>query len=337
MADPGRDLFERLKAKGWPLVDEWIGRQEPEALHLESKTKANEKTPRLEDGDKSSIAKPLSGFANVEGGLLVIGIEARKSKDGVDCLHAAKEIADVEAFRTSVNEQLAHMTDPPIAGIDLHAVHNPAKPGAGVLAVYVPPSSGGPHRATGASSNVNDRYYMRTSSSTVPIPHRLLATLFAFGAPPRLEFRARITQLQRGMAPRVELRLANRGRTAAQRPALMIFERVPLNVMEHDSQHGFVARPGSLEDGRHYRLLEPVDGNRVIYGGSEAVVWTGFGSPDYQTGVLRFEVRIMSLSGEPIEGQCELRYSDDPKEAVSLHSQRAVVAGDHSGTGEQHR
>ena len=33
--DPGRELFERLKAEGWALVERWLRDQEPETLHLE--------------------------------------------------------------------------------------------------------------------------------------------------------------------------------------------------------------------------------------------------------------------------------------------------------------
>jgi schlafen family protein len=72
--DPGRALFERLRAERWKLVREWVDIREAETTHLEFKRKAKHSTAEIDDDDKGGVARTLSAFANTEGGLLVLGI-----------------------------------------------------------------------------------------------------------------------------------------------------------------------------------------------------------------------------------------------------------------------
>lgn len=73
---PGREVFDRLKAEGWPLVESWRQARESETLHLEFKLKTDPSTDAIEDEDKAEIARTLSALANTEGGLLVVGVDA---------------------------------------------------------------------------------------------------------------------------------------------------------------------------------------------------------------------------------------------------------------------
>jgi hypothetical protein len=179
VADPGRDLFERLKVEGWPLVDEWMANAEAETLHLEFKFKTNPESVAIDSADKANIAKTLSAFANTEGGLLVMGIDAGGGgRGGFDRVTNLVPVADAERFGGALERVVRIFTDPPIAGLMVHRTQRPGSEPAGIVAVYVPPSRGGPHRALNATAEVNDRYYMRTSSCAQTIPHSLLAVLF---------------------------------------------------------------------------------------------------------------------------------------------------------------
>jgi hypothetical protein len=94
-------------------------------------------------------------------------------------------IEDLSKFRNEVDRNLKTFTEPPIPGMAVDEVRDPAGD-RGMLVAYVPQSDGGPHRAIGAGRDVNDRYYMRTGTSTVMMPHSILASMFGRTPPPKL-------------------------------------------------------------------------------------------------------------------------------------------------------
>jgi hypothetical protein len=62
----------------------------------------------LDDNDVKKLwSKALSGFANVGGGVLVWGIEARRDKSGVDAANRLSLVADPAALRSRLM-QLHH-------------------------------------------------------------------------------------------------------------------------------------------------------------------------------------------------------------------------------------
>lgn len=63
---PGREVFDRLNAEGWPLVESWRQARESEPLHLEFKLKTDPSTEAIEDEDMAEIAKTLSAIANTD-------------------------------------------------------------------------------------------------------------------------------------------------------------------------------------------------------------------------------------------------------------------------------
>jgi predicted HTH transcriptional regulator len=174
MVDYGRDLFDELQSARWALVEGWLTRTEPETLHLEFKLKENPSTPTIDDADKKQVARTLSAFANTEGGLLVLGIDAGGgTHGGFDRVTRIAPIANVETFGGALERRLRSFTEPPIAGLRVTSVENPGTR-TGVVGVYVPRSNGGPHRVVGATSDSNERYYMRTASGAQTISHSLL-------------------------------------------------------------------------------------------------------------------------------------------------------------------
>jgi len=214
----GRELFEDLERRGWPVVEEWTAANQAESLHLEFKKKETPTTSKLEDPDKDYLAKTLSGFSNVEGGLLVVGMNTKSVNGGADKLDAPIPIAGIDDFAGRVERNIATYTTPTIAGVMVRAIKEPGKH-CGVLAIYVPASDGGPHRASNASATINDRYFMRTAASTVNMPHALLEDRFGRRPPPRLRLGAR---LDGSVHLTLDLRLHNHGRGTARQVALRL-------------------------------------------------------------------------------------------------------------------
>lgn len=331
--DQGRELFERLKGEGWALLEEWRAAQEPETLHLEFKRKEDAKTATIDAGDRDNVARTLSAFANTEGGLLVLGVAAGGgSREGFDRASGVAPIVNAEQFGGALERIVRSITNPPIAGLMVTRVEKPDAAPAGIVAIYVPRSAGGPHRVTNAGKS-NDKYYVRTAAGAQVIPHSLLAALFAYTSPPRLELRVACSGITPNARPSIELRLLNRGRSAARAPAVWLFESppkaFPLGMI---IPPGFVWRMGTIAGGSHYRAIEAGD-DLVIYPDSDRLV---LDAPCEQSAmrqdgsvVIHFHARIMSLETAPIEGDVRLTFdSTNPRGAFAI-----VTGDDDSSTG----
>lgn len=222
------DLFEQILSDGWTGVEQWKVKRQEESFLLEFKGKRTPMNSTLEDADRDNLAKALSGFANVSGGVLVFGVHAKSSTDRIDHVSEIYPITDIMAFRGQVERRCKQLTDPHIAGIRVEHLECPHASGRGILLVYVPQSDGGPHRVSVGSTGINDRYYMRTVSETTPMPHALLAAMFGRIPPPQLHlqmlFRFEDTVAYEPTI-RLFLRLLNRGRGYAQQPAIEIEEQ----------------------------------------------------------------------------------------------------------------
>lgn len=178
-----RDVWERLEREGWTEVERWLEEREPEGLHLDFKEKGREAT--FDENDLGRVAKALSAFANVEGGVLVIGVRAEgATRADPDRVVAIPGVADADKALGVLERRLPGLTDPPVPGARAVAVRDPRDAGRVVLAIMAPQSDGGPHRSLVGKEG--DRYFMRVASNSLPAPHSILAGMFGRRPPPRL-------------------------------------------------------------------------------------------------------------------------------------------------------
>jgi len=330
--DQGRELFERLKAQGWALIEEWRAAEEPETQFLEFKRKANPSIATVGPEDRDNIAKAVSSFANGDGGLLVIGVAAGGgNREGFDRVTGVVLINDAEKFGGAVEVLVRTSTEPPIPGLMVWPIEKPDAAPMGVVAVYVPPSLARPHRAT-STGRVNNHYYMRTAAGAHVIPHSMLTALFAYSSPPRLELWARCSGITPNARPSIELRLRNTGRSPARAPAVWLFDfpshlGLTVKIM---TPPGFAMRRGSTEDGRSYVAIEAA-GDLVIYPGTDRVLSDApCEDTAMRTGgdvVVQLHARIMSLDTPPVEGTTQLKFHVSD-EAVHAKQHRAAIRGD---------
>lgn len=217
-----KELYEELKIGGWTAVESWVQQKMPESLHLEFKTKKDRTKVPLDTKDSEDLAKGLSGFANTEGGLYIIGLRTNRgaTDDEPDVLSRAEEIVDVNRFAGMLEKHLRDYTNPVVAGMDYLVVENPSKSGEGIVAVLVPESTGGPHRAANATTAVNDRYFVRISTFTKVMPHALLEDAFGRRPQPKLRLVVRL-HVEAGSSW-LSVDLKNVGRGTARLPALRL-------------------------------------------------------------------------------------------------------------------
>lgn len=178
------DLFERIRNHtGFPdqvaAVRAMVNAAAPvfETEHLDFKAGCNPQNNNLiPDKDvKKTWSEALAGFATTSGGVLVWGIDA--SKPAGSQFDAANEfllVPDPNALRSRLQELHHQATDPPVPGVELLAIPDPAEGGRGFVVCHVPESDYKPHRAELASK----RWLIRVGDSFVDTPVPVLRSLF---------------------------------------------------------------------------------------------------------------------------------------------------------------
>lgn len=212
-------IFKNIMEAKWAGVLAWKEEKAEESLHLEFKSKDREKPAELTDEDKGELAQAMSAFANSEGGVVVLGVHAiHQGKNFPDQVKSIVPLADVLSFKGAIQKIAHQLTDPPVPGILVEHIECPEKPTDGIVVIYVPQSDVGPHRAAKGPSRIADRYYMRSTLSSIPMHHTLLAEQFGRRPMPRLYLAVKCS-ISRTMFS-AEVRIGNSGRGHAERPAV---------------------------------------------------------------------------------------------------------------------
>jgi hypothetical protein len=151
-------------------------RTTPETDWLEFKTEHDD--PRQRDKRiKEQWSEALGGFANNQGGVLVWGIEARKTKIGASQIDAAcgeKPITDPHSVTSRLVELKRGATDPPLANVEVKGYELPDKPGSGFVLCYVPERPFKPYR----SEQAGPHYYLRAGDNFVVMSRSVLEAMF---------------------------------------------------------------------------------------------------------------------------------------------------------------
>jgi hypothetical protein len=230
-----------------------------EHLHLECKTwSANE------NDAQRAIAKALCGFANADGGVLVIGLAtARSDKYCPDLIERAVPVFDAVALRSRIESLVPELVEPGLEGVTVAAVReHPGSP-SGFVLVDVPPTEGPPCR-----SRKDWRFYQRINSGTYLMEYFQIENMFGKRNRPQLslyleegEIHQHNQIFERGLTIGIE----NQGRAVARFPSVR-FKRAGINVNRYgiDGNGGF-GLP-----------LRPTEPELIVFGGgADHVVYPG--------------------------------------------------------------
>lgn len=139
-----------------------------ENLYVDFKIKRDLTTYQIDDDFQKTLSKAISGFANADGGVLFLGIDAPQ---GVT--PTIKPIIPFQMFEQEVNSYISRATQFVVQGILIKSIATPNYNNGGVVSVYIPKSDLSPH-----CSSKDKKYYQRVGDSFVPMEHYQIADSF---------------------------------------------------------------------------------------------------------------------------------------------------------------
>jgi len=328
MSDRSRKIFDALRTGAWTEVMRLVGAQEEESLHLDFKM-ANSIATRLHDDDEKSLSKGASGFANVEGGVILFGVTTQRSKQAKrDLATGVRAVGDVMEVAEQFRRALTRVVEPAVAGVEVLPITDPTTANAGVIAVHIPQSEGAPHRAN--AGDPLGRYYMRTANSTEIMPHRLLMAMATRRPTPRLVVRpshqgsddvvdAELSMSRPGMPSgrlgwKLRLRIDNEGTVAAHNLRVTVSVGDGLQIVRSDygepDPSSYAIRRAAVvwTAERDIALLRPGEGLMWGTGQIEPTSLT------HQIGPFIREMRLTIIGenlAEPIDRTVPIRFTID--------------------------
>lgn len=174
-------VWDALLRDDWREVERWLRDREVEGPHLDFKSTSAE--PLSEDA-LANVAKAMSAFANVEGGVLALGVTTSREGKGPDMVSAIPGVTSANSIVAQLDRRLPSIVEPPVPGAQARAFEDQASPGREIVCVNVPRSEGGPHRA--AIGKHAGRYFIRVGSNSAIAPHSILESMFGRRPPPKL-------------------------------------------------------------------------------------------------------------------------------------------------------
>ncbi len=143
--------------------------------------------------DYQKLAKMVAGFANAEGGLLVLGVteheqKDKKTKQVIRIRPGAVDGLPIIINKEIIENNLVNLIQYPIEGIIIHSVRKSIKSQKVVYLIDVPQSIRAPHRVA------ENQYYQRYNFSTLEMKHFQIIDLLGRRVAPDLDVQAVITK-----------------------------------------------------------------------------------------------------------------------------------------------
>jgi len=248
MMPPHEELFRRLQSLA--ELDGLVG--QPENLYLDCKI-----WPQKDEEAQRVLAKALCGFANADGGVIVIGLEARAggSKYDADVIQRAVPVSDAISVKSRVEGLVGDLVEPRLQGVLVAVVSDTPGSKSGFVLVAVPPTEGSPCR-----SRKQREFYQRITAGTYPMEYFQIADMFGKRHRPQLHLwlEAGRHRLDGQVYEReLTLGIENRGRAVARFPSVR-FQRVP----------GINLNPYGIDGNMRFGLpLQPTEPELIVFGG----------------------------------------------------------------------
>ena len=164
MIDPAKEIYTKLNAEA--DIQNLIQGQ-VENLYVDFKTKFDHSVKDVDPELQKVLSKAISGFANADGGVIVLGVDAPQNQTPT-----LKPINHHVEFEQEVNSYISRATSFAVQGVEVKSF-SVSNPSGGIVIVYVPKSDLAPH-----CSLKDKKYYQRVGDSFIPMEHYQLADMF---------------------------------------------------------------------------------------------------------------------------------------------------------------
>jgi Putative DNA-binding domain len=253
---PHEELFQRLHSLA--ELNCLIG--QTENLYLECKI-----WPQKDEAQRL-LAKALCGFANADGGVIVIGMQAKTgpTKYDPDVIKRAVPVSDAILVKSRIEGLVGDLVEPRLQSVLVAAISDAPGSKTGFVLVSVPPTEGPPCR-----SRKQRDFYQRITAGTYPMEYFQIADMFGKRQRPRLSLYLKEGRyrLQSQVYEReLTLGIENRGRAVARFPSIR-FDRVPgINVNHY-----------GIDGNMRFGLpVQPTEPEIVVFaGGADHVIYPG--------------------------------------------------------------
>ena len=253
---PHEQLFQRLQ--DLPAINALVNTTEN--LYLDCKI-----WPSRDDDAQRMLAKAVCGFANADGGVVVIGMDARSgpNKDDPDLIQRTAPVPDTIYVKSRIENLIGDVVEPRPESVQLAIVPDAKGSPSGFVIVNVPPTEGLPCR-----SRKDWKFYQRISAGTYPMEYFQIADMFGRRRRPILALYLEEDNVEsrQGRPVRIlTVGIENMGRALAKYPSIRFNSAgVGIDPFGIDGNHGF---------GLPQRPSEP--GWAVFGGGADHVIYPG--------------------------------------------------------------
>ncbi len=159
----------------WKQAEEWrnsyeafrhfLASRPEESLHLDFKQKTHPEKLDLTNEDRKALGEALSGFANADGGMLVIGVKTAR-EGGVEFASEEQPISGIKAVSDKYRSLISEYLSPRMDDIDVISIDRGDD--SGFVAIYVPQGSRRPYMSMAPS---HQKYFRRVNDSFFPMAH----------------------------------------------------------------------------------------------------------------------------------------------------------------------
>ena len=226
-----------------------------EGLYLDYKCKKDHNTKDVDEDCQKLLSKAISGFANADGGIVVIGVDAPQNQ-----ARTLKPIVPIADFEEQVASYIPRSTAFGVPGVQCKRIELAG--GGGVIIVYVPRSELSPH-----CSQKDKRYYQRHGDSFMTMEHFQVADMFGRRQQPYLVPSVRLyNDVNYSGHFEVLLQIDNIGRAVARFPFIELDQPCPVTPNQFGMGNGSPGLPQVLSRAGNVRFVG--GGDHVIHPGT---------------------------------------------------------------------
>ncbi|PZM81516.1 MAG: hypothetical protein DKT66_20130 [Candidatus Melainabacteria bacterium] len=208
--DSAEQIFENFVKGGYQFLCQVRDEKRIETELIDYKTVKDDQAPMVKD-DIRNLSKALSGFANSGGGVIVWGVDCRRTKgsDEPDCIKELKPITRLKHLLSDLNARSPEIVDGSIIGVRHESLEVEEGSDKGFAFTYVPKGESIPHQAQ------DKAFYYRSGSSFLKMPTWMVSDRFGRSAKPSLKLGIRIVSVSDSEV-NFDLEVQNDGRMSAE-------------------------------------------------------------------------------------------------------------------------